>query len=103
MPVVALDDRDQVGVMRTGHADAVDDQIGHLVAMVGRVELPIDSDRRRAVDLDPARYDELSLIGAAPQHLEAFAAEGAEVDGIADDDVILVKFDELLPLQRRRF
>src|SRR5438094_7119570 len=41
MPVVALNDRDQVGVLRAGHADAVDDQVGHLVATVGRVELPI--------------------------------------------------------------
>jgi hypothetical protein len=33
-----------------------------------------------------------------PSIFEACAAEGAEGGGIADDDVILVKFDELLPL-----
>jgi hypothetical protein len=42
MPAVTLDYRDQVGVLRGGHADAVDDHVGHLVALVGRVQLPID-------------------------------------------------------------
>ena len=70
--------------------------------MVGRVELSIDADRRSAVDLDPARHDDPFLTGLAPQHLEAFTAESAEGGGIADDDVILVKSDELLPLLRRR-
>ena len=90
-------------MLRAGRANAVDDKVGDLVAMIGRVEPPIDPDRRRAIDLDPARYDDPFLIGLAPQHLEAFAAEGAEGGGIADDDIILVKSDELLPLRRRRF
>src|SRR6266566_4167475 len=102
MPAVTLDDRDQVGVLRAGHADAVDDHVGHLVATVGRVELPIDPDWRSVVDLDPARYDDPSLIGLAPQHLEAFTAERAKGCGIGDDDIVLVKSDELLPLQCRR-
>ena len=43
MPAITLDERDQFGVLRGGDADAVDDHVGHLVAMVGRVELPIDA------------------------------------------------------------
>ena len=91
-------------MLRAGHADAVDDHVGHLVATVGRVELPIEPDRRSVADLDPARYDDPSLIGLAPHNLEAFTAEGVQRGGIADDDVILilVKSDELLPLQCRR-
>ena len=38
----------------------------------------------------------------APQHLEACAAEGSEGGGIAGDEIIFVKSDELLPLQRGR-
>src|ERR1700732_5431698 len=102
MPAVTLDYRDQVGVLPAGHADAVDDHVGHLVATVGRVELPVDPDWRSVVDLDPARYDDPSLIGMAPQHLAAFTAEGAKGGGIGDDDVISVKADEILPLQCRR-
>jgi hypothetical protein len=71
--------------------------------MVGRVELPIDRDRRTTVDpIHPARHDDPFLIGVAPQNREAFTAEMAEVGRIADDDVILVTSDELLPLLRRR-
>ena len=72
--------------------------ITSVIAMIGRIEPPIDPDRRVAIDLDAARYDDAFPIGLAPQHPEACAAEGAEGGGIADDDVILVKFDELLPL-----
>lgn len=84
-------------VLRAGRADAVDDNVGDLVAMIGRVEPPIDPDRCAAIDLDAARYDPFP-IGLAPQHPEACAAEGTEGGGIADDDVILVKSDELLSL-----
>jgi hypothetical protein len=48
------------------------------------------------------RYDHPFLIGLARQNLEVCTAEGAESGGIADGDVILVKLDELLPLQCRR-
>src|SRR5258708_11438010 len=77
MPVVTLDNRDQVGVLRVGHAYAVDDPVGYLVATVGRVELPIDPDWRSVVDLDPAGHDDLFPIGLPPQHLAAFTAEAA--------------------------
>jgi hypothetical protein len=50
-------------VLRAGYDDAVDDYVGDLVAMIGGVKLPIDPDRRNAVDLDPARYDPTFLIG----------------------------------------
>jgi hypothetical protein len=50
-------------VLRAGRADAVDDYVGDLVAMIRGVKLPIDPDRRNAVDLDPARYDHTFLIG----------------------------------------
>src|SRR5437868_13053262 len=89
-------------MLRAGGADAVDENIGDLVAMIGRVEPPIDPDRRATIDLDPARYGDRFPIRLAPQYLEACAAEGAEGGGIADDDIILVKFDELLPLHRGR-
>ena len=69
--------------------------------MIGRVESPIDANRRTAI-VDPARYDHSFPIGLAPQHLEARAAEGAKGGGIAGDDVILVKFDELMLLLRGR-
>src|SRR5207248_5380033 len=66
LPAVVLDDRDHVVALRVGHADAVDDQIGHFVAIVCRVELPIDPDRRRAVDPSYlALHDEPFPIGLA--------------------------------------
>ena len=64
-------------MLGAGHADAVDDHVGHFVATAGRIELPIDPDRRSVADLDLARHDDPSLIGLAPQHLEAFTAERA--------------------------
>jgi hypothetical protein len=71
--------------------------------MVGRAELPIDPDRRSTVDpIHPARHDDPFLIGLVPEHREALTAEVPEGSRIADDDVILVTFDELLALLRRR-
>jgi hypothetical protein len=84
--VVTLDERDQVGVQRAGCADAVDDNVRHLIAMIVRVEPPIDPNRRAAINLDPARYDDPFPIGLAPQHVEGCAVEGAEGGRIADDD-----------------
>ena len=48
-----------------------------LIAMIGWVEPPIDPDRRAAINLAPARYDDPFPIGLAPYHPEACAAEGA--------------------------
>jgi len=70
-----------------------------LVAIIGRVELPIDADVSSAVDPGyPTRHDDPFLIGLDLQHREACAAEVAEEGRIIDDDdVILVTFDVLLP------
>jgi hypothetical protein len=68
-----------------------------------RVELPIDPDRRSTFDPgSPACHGDAFLIGLAPQHCEAFVAEVAEEGRIKDDDVILVTFDVLQTLLRRR-
>jgi hypothetical protein len=55
------------------HVDATDKQVGHLVTIIGRVELPID--RYRYNTVDPARDDDPFLIGLAPQHRDAFATK----------------------------
>ena len=82
------------------HVDAIDEQVGHLVTVIGRLELPIDPHRYNTVD--PARDDDPFLIGLTPQHLEAFTTEMAKECRIDDDDVILVRVGILLPLLRRR-
>jgi hypothetical protein len=53
-------------VLHAGCADAVHDNVGDFIAMIGRVEPPIDPDRRAAIGLDPARYDDPFPIGLAP-------------------------------------
>ena len=63
--------------------NTVDDNVGDLVAIIGRVKPSIDPDRCAAIDLDVARYDGPFPIGPAPQRIEACAAEGG---GIADGD-----------------
>lgn len=66
VPVVTVDDCNQIGVLRAGCADAIDDNVGDLVAMIGRVEPSLDPDRCAAIDLDAARYDDPFPIGLAP-------------------------------------
>src|SRR4051794_29257299 len=84
-----------IRVLPAGHADTVNGHIGQLVAMIGRVNLPIERNWRGPVDLNPAGHDDPFLIGPAPHNLEAFTTEGGEGGRIADGDVIRVKFDEL--------
>ena len=87
-------------MLHGSHVDATDKQVGHLVTIIGRVELPTDHYRYNTVD--PARDDDPFLIGLAPEHRDAFTTEMAKEGRIDDDDVILVTVGILLPLLRRR-
>jgi hypothetical protein len=51
-------------VLHASHVDASDEQVGHLVTIIGRVELPIN--RYRYNTVDPAR-DDLSLTTTSPR------------------------------------
>ena len=54
-------------MLGSGHADTVDNDVGHFVAIIRRVQLPIDPNRRGPIDLDPARHGNLGLIRLACQ------------------------------------
>src|SRR5207302_2776396 len=99
LSAVALNDRDHLGMLQARHVDATDEQVGHLVTFIGRVELPIDHHLYKTVD--PARDDDPFLIGLAPQYREASTIEMAKECRIHNDDVILVTVGVILPLLRR--
>lgn len=88
-------------MLYAGHIDATDEQVGHLVTFVSRIDLPIDADWDNTGN--SARDDDAFRIGLTSQHLEAITTEVSKECGIDDDDVVLVPVGILLPLSMLRF
>jgi hypothetical protein len=101
LTATALNDRGEFLTLSQGHADALDGDIGYLVAVAGFLDAPIHLDRRLiAVGESDFALHERAVVALRPgaTDLELLARIGVEADGIGVDDIGLEKLGELLAL-----